>query len=520
MTSSLPDRSSPTDRSIPSDASGIGREMAKGTGWTVMTRLSVQGIGFLSTLILARLLLPADFGLVALATATAGALMAVSEFSFDVVLIQNQCAGRQQYDTAWTLSVCRNGILAACLAAAAASIASFFGEPRMEAIVYCLAAQTFIDGFQNIGIVDFRKALAFHKDLIFTVVGKLGTFGVTVPLAVLRRDYWALVAGIVAGAFLRVGLSYFMHSYRPRFSVASWGEIMHFSKWLLLNNACGFVFNRSDTFIIGKIVGAEAVGIYGIAYEIANLTTSNLIIPLRRAIFPGYSKVSSDLESLRRGFLDVFALVMLVCTPTAVGIGLVADPLVRVMLGAQWIGSIPLIQVLAIYGFLSIISAGSGPIFLARARPHYLAYVLGGSTLLVVPLLIFGVERAGALGASWAVTTTMVFSVIVDFLLVVRLLHLPVRRLAAAGWRPITATAVMTIVVTAVQVGWPMADTVIGSSATLATSMAGGAAAYALAATLLWQMSGRPDGPERQVFAAIRSGVAHISKARAFLGRP
>src|SRR5215469_2947363 len=119
-----------------SDSLDIGRAMAKGTGWTVGAQLAIQAIGMLSTIILARLLVPADFGLVALATALAGALQAVSEFSFDQALIHNQSAGRREYDTAWTLSICRNAILAAMLAVGAGLITSSFGDERLEPVVY------------------------------------------------------------------------------------------------------------------------------------------------------------------------------------------------------------------------------------------------------------------------------------------------------------------------------------------------------------------------------------------------
>jgi lipopolysaccharide exporter len=161
MTASIRAKSTspPDDAAADSNAASIGRQMAKGTGWMVAARLSVQGIGFLSTIILARVLVPADFGLVALATAFAAGLAAISEFSFDVVLIQNQKATRDHYDTAWTLSVCRNSLLSVLLIAGATPIAFMLSDARIEAIVYWLAAANFVDGFQNIGIVDFRKDL-------------------------------------------------------------------------------------------------------------------------------------------------------------------------------------------------------------------------------------------------------------------------------------------------------------------------------------------------------------------------
>ena len=118
--------------------------MAKGTGWTVGTQLAIQVIAMLSTIILARLLVPADFGLVAVATALAGALHAITEFSFDLALIHNQSAARREYDAAWTLSICRNAILAVALAAGARLIASSFGDERLEPVVYWLALGTFL----------------------------------------------------------------------------------------------------------------------------------------------------------------------------------------------------------------------------------------------------------------------------------------------------------------------------------------------------------------------------------------
>src|SRR5438067_13812665 len=117
-----PPTSSSDDRNM-SAPFDITRAMAKGTGWTVGTQLTIQAIAMLSTMVLARLLVPADFGLVALATALSGALNALTELSFDLALIQNQTAARREYDTAWTLSICRNAILAAVLAAGAGLIA-------------------------------------------------------------------------------------------------------------------------------------------------------------------------------------------------------------------------------------------------------------------------------------------------------------------------------------------------------------------------------------------------------------
>ena len=477
---------------IADERPGIGQQMMQGTWWTVLSRLGVQGIGFLSTLVLARLLVPADFGLVALANTFSAALITISEFSLDVVLIQNREATREHYDTAWTMSVLRNLFLAVALALAADRIGRFFEDPRVALITYWLAISTFVDGFQNVGIVHFRRELAFKKDMVYTVLGKFGMFLVTVPLAFVWHNYWALVAGTVAGAFLRVLLSFAMHPYRPHFSMARWRELMGFSKWLILNNFLGFLFNRSDTFVIGKFIGPQAVGIYGMGFEIANMTTSNLLAPLRRALFPAYATVAGDPASLRTAFVDVFAFVMLIGTPVALGIGLVAEPLIHVMLGPQWVETIPLIQILSLYGFLNLVSAGSSPIFLATARPQYIMWVVAGTTLLMIPLLIVGTLHYGALGAAWAVTITTALAVLADFLLVIGLLHLPVARLWHASWRPVLAGALMAPFVLAPQFLWPEPQSFAGWVSLLAAGVATGVLLYPAAILLLWQLAGRP----------------------------
>jgi lipopolysaccharide exporter len=428
-------------------------------------------------------------------------------------LIQNQSAARREYDTAWTLSICRNAILAGALAACAGLIASSFGDGRLEPVVYWLALGTFFSGFQNIAVVDFRKELTFHRDLVFMVVGKLGPAVVTVPLAFVWRNYWALVAGIVAGSVYRVALSFAMHKYRPHITFAGWRELIHFSKWLVLSNLCIFMWGRSSTLILGKISGEHAIGVFGISEEIASIVTTNLLMPLRRAILPGYAKLANDTERLHDVFVDIFGVVFLVGAPLALGIGVVADPLVRIALGPQWLEAIPLIQVLCVADFLRLITAGASPIYVATGRPHYMMFLYGGSAIATVPLLIYGAQQAGALGAGYAMLAVAVLSAALDFFLVNRLLPLSVSRLFAGCWRPIISVAVMVAAVAALQTGWPQAQSLGDLTLILAAAVAVGGVAYSGCGLVLWILAGRPWGAERHLFEMVRMALKGISQA-------
>ncbi len=482
----------------------VGRKMAKGAGWTVAARLSVQAIGFMSTIILARLLVPEDFGLVALATTFYAGLQALTEFTFDAVLIQNRRAGRAYYDTAWTLQVARNTFLGLFMAAGASVFAALLGDARIEDILYCLAAVALVEGFQNIGIVEFRKHFKFHLDFLYMVVSKLAMIVVAVPLALTWGNYWALVAGIAAGGCTRVALSYAMQGYRPRLALTKWRAIIRFSKWLLLTQAGTFFFQRSDTFVIGRILGAQSVGVYAIAYELANLTTSTLLAPIRRAAFPGFAAVAANAEGLRRSFVDIYAFALLIATPTAVGIGLVAEPLVHVALGLQWLESIPLIRILALYGFFSVASAGSGPVMMALGRPHLMTYILATSIVVLIPSLIVGTLYAGVVGTAWAATFTALVMTVLNVSVAARLIKLRLLRLWLASWRPLIAIAVMAAVVLSIEAKWPTPSAVTGWLALLLVCAGAGATTYLASIGALWSLAGRPDGAEQHLLVAVR----------------
>jgi O-antigen/teichoic acid export membrane protein len=136
---------------------GIGRKMAKGAAWMVGFKLLERSIGLISTIILARLLIPEDFGLIAMANAVIAVAELLQAFSFDVALIQNQQATREDYDTAWTLNILLAASCAVLLAAAAYPLSVFYGDPRVESVIYWLALGMLTQGFENIGIIAFRK---------------------------------------------------------------------------------------------------------------------------------------------------------------------------------------------------------------------------------------------------------------------------------------------------------------------------------------------------------------------------
>lgn len=488
--------------------SGLGHRIATGATWVVLQRLAVRFIGLISTVILARLLVPEDFGLVALATTMLAVLETLLELGFDLALIQKQSADRSQYDTAWTLSIARGVLTAILFIAAAYPLADFYNDPRLATVVMWLAAIALMTGFQNIGIVEFRMELQFEREFSLLVVSKIAAFVVTLALAWYWRDYRALVAGIITGKAVGFVLSYTMHPYRPRLSLRGATPFLHFSKWLLVNNLIVLIRQRMDTFVVGKMSSATALGHYTVAYEISNLATTELIWPISRALFPGFAKMQGNPARLADGFVASLGIMFFLGAPLAVGVGLMAEHIVRIFLGAPWMPVVPLIQVLSLYGFLNLPVANGQAIYLAIGRPDLITWRGLPSVLILPPALIGGVYFMGPVGAAWGLVLSAAVALVVHFWLIKRQLSVTAKDIVGALWRPGVALSVMAAVVIAVDRVWPDEETLARDLVQTLILAASGAAAYFGTVALLWVCAGRPNGTERRTLDTFEEWLA------------
>jgi lipopolysaccharide exporter len=482
----------------------ISNKMAKGAAWMVAFKLVERSIGLVSTIILARLLEPGDFGLVAMATAFLGLLMLLTSFSFDVALIQKQDADRHLYDTAWTFNVIFGVLLALTLVGTAIPLARFYNETRLEDILYVFAISTFLGGFGNIGPVAFRKDLEFHKEFYFLLAKKLMGFVVCMFLAFTLRNYWALVWGTVAGRALEVILSYRVHPYRPRFCLRGSKELFRFSIWMFFNNTIFFTHNRVADFIISKISGAHSLGVYTIAYELSNLPTTELVAPINRAVLPGYSKMAHNLDTLRQGFLDVLSMIALCSIPIGIGIALIAEPMVEVILGEKWREAIPIIQILAISGMITALQTNVGTVFIALGKPRFITLIILVHTLFIfLPLLTILLQQHQIIGVAEAYLYSNLIMLPISYFLVARIIKLTLLSILRILWRPFLAC-------------WAMISCVIYTKEflylyhidikelRLIIEIATGAITYSFSIILLWFISLRPAGAEQFIFAKLK----------------
>lgn len=481
----------------------VGSKVAAGAAWMVGMRFVERSIGFVSTLILARLLVPADFGLVAMAMAVFAFVEIAGQFGFDLALIRERNASREHYDSAWTVSVCYGVLAALMLTALAIPAANFFGDPRLEAIIYIFGAIAVLQGFENIGTVDFRKDLAFGKDFRFIFYKKIISFIVTIALAFHFRSYWALVAGMGASRVAGIVLSYALHPYRPRFDFSKTKALFKFSKWIVLTRVLDYFGSRGPDFLIGRFLDASALGLYRVGREIATLPTSELIFPIMRAVFPGYATVAHDRTLLARSFLSVQATIVTFALPAGVGIVLLAEPLVLVLLGENWLPAVPVIKILGLYGAVAVFQATNISIFNVLAVPSWSTGLKTAEFITLLPAIYYALTAGyGLEGVNYAILGTKLLVIPVGMALTAHLLQIGFIDRVRVAWRPIASALIMGLTLSYLLP--EHLESGRASLMALAIAIPVGISVYTASMLTLWVAIGRPEGAERFLIDFLR----------------
>ncbi|MGZ5200845.1 MAG: lipopolysaccharide biosynthesis protein [Telluria sp.] len=480
-------------------SSSINQKMAKGMAWMVAARLADRGVGLVSTVILARLLVPGDFGLVAMAVAIGGMLDLLGAFSFDVALIHKTKPERVHYDTAWTFTVMFGLICGVGMIALAHPAARFYHEPRLASVMYVMSVPIMLAAANNIGIVDFRKELNFHQEFVFIFTRRAVTFFITLGAAFAFRSYWALLIGITVGRMVNFVMSYKMNSYRPRFTFAASRDLFNFSKWLFINNFLNFLRHDGCTFIIGRMFGAAGLGIYSVSYELSNLPTTELVAPINRVAFPGYAKMQNR-DAVRESYLMLRGLITLVIVPIGVGIAAVAEPLVLTVLGEKWIEGAHLIAIMAISGAIMSIQTNNTAVYLAMGRPQNNTFAQTIYLSLLFPGLFLYLRHFGIAGAGYAYLTAQMVDSFVQTSLSKRMLGFTWADIRHIMWRPLAGTTIMYLTVRMVDHQFAH----LTAWERLAVDIPAGIVAYAAVILALWQVSARPEGAERIVLARAK----------------
>lgn len=477
-------------------------QMVKGAAWMAGMRWSLKFIGLINTVILARLLAPEDFGVIAMAMVVVGLLEQLSDFYVDQVLLREKNPDRQMYDSAWSIQLCSGLVFGVFVVLAAPYVASFYGDERVELVVIIVAGRAVIFGFTNIGVVDFRKNLDFKKEFKFWVGSRLAQFVLTLGIVLYFQNYIALAVAIPLAMVIKVTLSYRMSSYRPRLCFQYVRPFWHFAKWLVVTNVAQFINRRGDEFVVGNAAEAETVGSYYLASDISAMLTREILQPTGRAFLPIYSKLLDDPRGLSDAFRLVLCFSACIAFPIGFGASVVADDFILVVLGDQWRFSIPFFKWLAIFGALAGFVSVTKPMLVVQKHERAFALIQVWQATTSIPIMFFVASVATVLDVAIARTMLMIVFTFIYLWVLVKYCRQSPSAILFVLWRPLAASTMMAGVV--LQLHHSVFDNIYLS---LAFDVLAGSVSYILFVTVLWFVSGRPNGAERETVLWVKQRI-------------
>ncbi len=477
------------------------RKTIIGAAWLLLWRVVTRSLGLVSTLVLARLLVPADFGLVAMATTFAFGVEALSQLGLQDALVRRREDGFDLHHTAFTLQLGRALVTAAVIAAGAPAAAWWFAEPRLQAVVLVLAGLTVLNGLENVGMAEYRRAMRFDVQFKVNMVTRLAGVATTVGCALAWTNYWALLAGILVSSAARVAMSYRMHPFRPRLQLARWRELGRFSLWTWAAAMAGLVWERCDPFVLGPVFGTAKLGLYLLAVEIALLPVTELIAPAADVLYSAFARAQKDGDSSLHHAPEVAGIILLAVAPIVLSVSAASGPIIEVLLGAKWAGAWPLVAVLTWLCMFSPYSFVCSMALVANGhvQRNFVAKIAMSAvklaTLLVAVSLTDALLVIGASTAGCVAVESLLFLALLPGTGIARL------RPALGGLlRVVVATALAAGAVGWSGLGWQPGAGSVGANLMRGFMIGGlGTGVFGLTVLLLWQAAGQPEGAERRL---------------------
>ncbi|MDR2112207.1 MAG: lipopolysaccharide biosynthesis protein, partial [Candidatus Accumulibacter sp.] len=385
--------------------------LIRGALWAVFTRWLTKALGFINTVIMARLLMPEDYGIVAMSMLMVGFIQASFDLDATVALLRKQKITREEIDSAWTLRLVQ-GILAGIVIFLSAPVAvRYFGEPRVLEVLWVFAACVVLTSFNNVAQTLALRDFDFTIDFKISTIGKLGSVVATIAFGFLLLDYRALTLGIVTGYIVSFILGYTLHPYRPRWDTSKIPEIWHLTKWVLISNIGGFLLRKSDELAAGRIGATSEFGIYNVGSDLGQLPVSEIGPAMQRAILPVLASIKNDRERTRLAILKILSSVATVIWPIALGFSALALDTTKLVLGEKWLAAAPFV---AVFSITSALLSSGGPLrsyltLLGHTRVQNTVTWLEFFCFLAAAVLI--VPAHGLLGLAYARGIGSLFSI-------------------------------------------------------------------------------------------------------------
>lgn len=348
----------------------LATKSVKAAGWVGMSQAVRLVLQFVVNVMLARLLRPSDFGLLAMVVVFTNLAWVFVEFGLSSALIQKQDLTEEHIHSSFWFNLAMGLGLTVLFAASAPFIASFYESPRLLPIIIAIAPTFLIFSFGIIPTSLLTKSLRFKPLAISETVAFILGGSAAVTMAFLGLGVWSLVWQQIIAALVSVFMLWSFTRWRVRF-VFKWSRLKDLLGFGLNLTGFNFVnyFSRNlDNMLIGKYLGSAPLGFYNLAYKLLLFPINNIALVLGRVMFPSLSSIQSDKARTRSAYVRANKFIVTITLPLMVGLFILAPEFIKAFFGSKWEDAIPLVQILAIVGMMQPISHTTGWIYMSQGR--------------------------------------------------------------------------------------------------------------------------------------------------------
>jgi len=426
----------------------LAKRVRSGVSWSVSSSLIGELIRFVRSVVLARLLVPEDFGLFGMALTIVAAMNALTTLGLDRTIVANKFGTRDELkahlDTVWSVELIRSLVIALLVSASAFPMSRFYGQAQLHVIIPVLGLISLVQGFQNIGLALLRKEISFARIFWYELATNVTGITLTVALAVVMRNVWALVIGLLLTAALGTVLSYVFHPYRPRLALEKLAlrRALSLGKCTLVIAVASYVINMADNVMGGRLLGTGALGNYSLAFNIASAPISVVVFSLGTVLFPAYAEITDqNPKRLELAFTKVFSISLMIMLTIAVPLFLLAGEIVQLLFGGRWTTAGTVLPILALAIPLRGLSLIISTVFWGLNRPKEVAVGRTLEAVVFLAVLYPLITTFGLRGVGWAGVIAYAFACINRLValneiipgIFSKLLRTSVSTLAAAG---------------------------------------------------------------------------------------
>lgn len=409
-------------------ADSVVEQAKSGVRWVGIGQVGNRLLSMASTIVLARLLMPEDFGVIALARLVLGFILLLSAWGIDAAVIVEEKRPKQIANVAFWINFGIMLVLGTIVIGISPWVQKFYATPLLQPILIWMGIGLIFQSFELVPRTLLNRELNYKYLTIINLSVEIITNLMVILLAFLGCGVWSLVIPQIIASPLRAVPFWLKTKWSPSLYIerADFKRVLSFGKSILGAELVRYLNTNTDNFLIGKLLSKAKLGYYSFAFNLANWPVENIVKVINTVSLPALSKVQANLTELRRFFLRMTEMVSLVTLPIfGVLVGITYE-FVVVIYGAKWIPAVRPLQIIVIYGIMRSIFAPAGRIFLVLKKPQYLFYI----NLLQLPLLVIavwlGIRQAEILGAAIGVALVLSFGGLLYLTIVARMLSMKI----------------------------------------------------------------------------------------------